>query len=478
MAVSVLRDDTDLRRPEGGRPGEASVVATLSRRPEPGELAELDRMASGLEVRADLAGDLEPAWLRSHFSGTLTFSLPGSEARNGDRHPRLLAAADGYDMVELELAHDLDPELLRRIPPERRRVAWRGPAAGLSELARRFERMTSVPARRYLLATEARSVEDGLGPLRLLKALGRDDVTAFATGAPGAWTRLLAPRLGAAVVYGSAAEPEHAGVPTVDQLGADYGFPAIEPVEELFGMVGGSQRHSLAPRIMNTGFRRLGVPGLYLPFFPAALDAFLRGLADSGLPAIGLPLRGLTVVSPHKEDALAIAGERDREGASRRGREPARKHQRRLERREHLGCGRAARGRGIRPQWQGRRGRRLRRGWAIGRGGAEPARGCGHPRQPRRAARAIRERAARPALDPAGGVLRRRASTVVVNATPLATRGCVRPRRPFRLGSGRRPRLRRRGAKRRWSQPLGVANWSSSTGVRCSPGRPGRSSSG
>ena len=62
--------------------------------------------------------------------------------------------------------------------------------------------MSATPARLYLLAVNADSVADGLRPLALLKALGRDDVTAFAVGPLGGWTRLLAPHLGAPVVYG------------------------------------------------------------------------------------------------------------------------------------------------------------------------------------------------------------------------------------------------------------------------------------
>jgi 3-dehydroquinate dehydratase/shikimate dehydrogenase len=287
----------------------ASVVVTLTKPPAGGEITALAGLADGLEVRADLVGDLDPVWLRSQFPGTLTYALPSARgaASTEERHRRLLAAAQDYDLVELELDCDLVGELLDRIPAERRLVAWRGRADDPAGLSARFERMAKVPAGLYLVAVEASTVADGLLPLALLKALGRADVTAFATGLAGGWTRLLAPRLGAPVIHASAPGGVQAGTLAVRRLREDYGYPAIWPLREIHGIVGGSEHHSLAPRILNTGFRALGMEALYVPFFPADFGAFWDELVSTGLPALGLPLRGLTVVRPHKEAALAVA---------------------------------------------------------------------------------------------------------------------------------------------------------------------------
>jgi 3-dehydroquinate dehydratase/shikimate dehydrogenase len=287
----------------------ASVVVTVTKPPARGEIAALAGLADGLEVRADLVGDLDPVWLRSQFPGTLTYALPSARgaASTEERHRRLLAAAREYDLVELELECDLVGGLLERIPAERRLVCWRGRADDPAGLSARFERMATVPAGLYLVAVEASTVADGLLPLALLKALGRADVTAFATGLAGGWTRLLAPRLGAPIVFASTPDDRQPGALTVRELRDDYGYPAIWPLREIHGIVGGSERHSLAPRILNTGFRALGMEALYLPFFPADFRAFWDDLVATGLPALGLPLHGLTVVRPHKEAALTVA---------------------------------------------------------------------------------------------------------------------------------------------------------------------------
>lgn len=75
----------------------------------------------------------------------------------------------------------------------------------------------------------------------------------------------------------------------------------------VYGIVGGSVRPSLAPRVFNTGYRALGLPAVYVPFSTADFDRFWREVVVTGAPALGGPLRGLTVARPHKEAALALA---------------------------------------------------------------------------------------------------------------------------------------------------------------------------
>src|SRR6185295_12602095 len=139
---------------------------------------------------------------------------------------------------------------------------------------------------------------------------GRRDVIAFATGAVGAWTRFVAPRLGAPVIYGSLGEiPGAPGQLSIERLRTDYGLPDLPPVEVLFGIVGHPIAHSLSPRIHNTAYRALGVPALYLPFDTESFGDFWLEVVESGeLETLGLPLRGLSVTTPFKEAALAVAG--------------------------------------------------------------------------------------------------------------------------------------------------------------------------
>jgi 3-dehydroquinate dehydratase/shikimate dehydrogenase len=307
----------------------AAVVAVLSSPPAPGgaELRALAACVDSLEVRADLVGDLDVHWLRQQFSGTLVYTLRSVEqggqfsGGHADRHARLAAAARGYDQVDLEWTTDLTTELLAAVPAGRRRLSRHvgrlGAAAGVAELAAVLDRMTATPAALYVLSIEADTAEDAVAVLSLLAAARRSDVTAYATGLPGLFTRILAPRLGAPVVFAELGTGTQAGLPTLMELQTDYGFPELAPVYQLYGIVSPSLRPSAWTRLHNRAYRMLGLPAVFLPFATQDLQRFWRTLIPA-LDAVNLPLRGMTVCTPFKECVLDLV-ERTTEAATQCG---------------------------------------------------------------------------------------------------------------------------------------------------------------
>lgn len=293
---------------------DAILVATLTEPPARGVLERLPPGVAWLEVRADLVGDLDPDGLRANFPGGLLYTLRSREEGGGfagpaaERRRRLAAAARRYDLVDLEGERDGATELLAAIPQRSRLVSWHGHAPDLGSLQARFERLAAIPAAYYKLVAEAREPGEELVPLALLASLKRPDVAAFASGPGGAWTRLVAPRFGLPAVYGSVGPlPGAPGQPTVARLARDYGLPELRPAAALCGLVGDPALHSLSPRIHNAAYRELGLPLLYVPFEAASFGDFWLRVVDSGsLEVLGLPLRGLSVTSPHKEAALAV----------------------------------------------------------------------------------------------------------------------------------------------------------------------------
>lgn len=301
----------------------ARLVATLTKGPvEAGaELAALPSEVSVLEVRADLTGDLDAASLRRDlegkgFSGDLLYTLRSRaeggrwKGPDGERRERLTAAVDGYDLVDLEGERDLHSQVLEGVPAEKRLISWHGPATDLETLAQLFRRLAVVDARYYKLVPVAGQSGEELTPLQLLHGLQRRDVVAFAAGEVGLWTRLVALRLGSPLVYGSVGEdPAAPGQPSVARLVRDYGLPELAPVEALFGIVGRPVSHSLSPRLHNGAYRELDLPFLYLPFHaPFFGDFWLEVVEGPWFEAWGLPLRGLSVTSPYKASAQAVAG--------------------------------------------------------------------------------------------------------------------------------------------------------------------------
>ena len=297
-------------------PSTATLIATLTEAPTGDELARLSALADVLEVRADLVGDLDAGELGAGFAGELLYTLR-SKAEGGafngsaaERAERLRSASASYDLVDLEADRDLTEEILADVGERRRVFSWHGPPTPLSALTRTLGEMSEHPARWFKLVPSAEKPGDELAPLALLLSARRSDVIAFASGAVGTWTRLVAPRLGAPVVYGAASGvPGAPGQPTVESLRATYGLPELPPVERLFGIVGDPVSHSLSPLLHNSLYRALGIPALYLPFETPSFGDFWLEIVESGsLEVLGHPLAGLSVTAPYKELAVAVAG--------------------------------------------------------------------------------------------------------------------------------------------------------------------------
>lgn len=258
----------------------ATLVAVLDVQPSSGEaFREAARHAGWLEVRVDA----DPAWLREHFAGKLLYSAGGGP-------DRLIAAAQHYDFVDLA-ADDCVPRVLAAIPPERRVISASCQAAELA---------LAIPARLHRLTVHAHRSGDELEPLRLLRRLHRKDVTAYASGPIGAWSRIVAPWLGAPFVFESLAE--------IERVAGNYGFPELPPIEELFGMVGNPVRHSYSPRIHNTAFRAHRRNALYVPFHVENFDDFRDNILETrAMESLGFSLNAISIVSPYKAVALEAA---------------------------------------------------------------------------------------------------------------------------------------------------------------------------
>ena len=260
----------------------ASLIATLSTAPSPDgkELTALPRSVEYLAIPAELSGLLSREWLGQYFHGSVLY--------------------------ELNAEHDRDE--FSRIPAEQRIVTWNGPAADLPELQRCFEEISAVPARFYKLVNIADNIREEFVPLTLLKSLGRTDTIAYANGSLGFWSRLVALQLGAPGIFGLVSPGQDPSEPAIAKLVDDYGLPEVRPVKELFAIIGNPIFHSLSPRLHNSSYRAMNHPALFVPLRVDSFAEFWRDFVQARqLDAFGFPINGMTVASPHKEEAFLTA---------------------------------------------------------------------------------------------------------------------------------------------------------------------------
>ena len=285
-------------------------------------LSSLPSGVSAIRLRAQIADDIDLARIREYCRRPLIYHLGycADVGSNEARRQRLREAARLFDFIELDAERDLVPHLLAIIAPSHRVISWHGAACDAVSLARRFAAMARFPAALYVLAPHARRFSDTIAPLRVLNGLGRRDLVAYDSGPAGFWTRVTAPRLGAPAVFVDVDEPTAPlDSDAISALIDDYGLhdlPASAPITTLYGIVGPTVRRSLSPRLHNARYRADGRAAMFVPI--AASE--LADVCDSPtvldlLARLNLSLRGLTVIAPFKEAALALAHSRSTRAA-------------------------------------------------------------------------------------------------------------------------------------------------------------------
>jgi len=292
----------------------ATIIATLHA-PPGRRIGDLGGYADWIEWRADLLGDGAPTGLMER-GGKILYALR-SRLEGGEgpterdaRSARLLAASKRFDYIELEGERDLDHAVLAAIPPHRRVISWHGQATEVGTLRQLLASFRRAEARLYRFVTMSEEVAAALAPIQFLAAIGQRDVIAYAENANATWTRPLAARYGAPVVFGTVANGQGPSPTDVSALVRDYGLPDLHRVTELYAIVGKPVNGSLSPWLHNAAYRARGASRLFVRFPVESFGVFWHGVVETALfESLGIRVRGVTVASPHKESALAVAAE-------------------------------------------------------------------------------------------------------------------------------------------------------------------------
>lgn len=238
--------------------------------------------------------------------------------------PLLDDASTRPDFVDLELDLVADPrqraELLRLFDSTALIVSRHNFAGVPADLEATYERATGVPRAIPKLAARATDATDCLPLLKLLERARRDgrEMIAVAMGDAGVATRVLAPSRGAFLTYGSL-DDGHATAPgqvTASDLRDLYRIDSISVRTTITGLVGSPVSHSLSPHIHNAAFDARGIDAVYLPFEVRDAREFARRMAHPRTRELDWNLHGFSVTAPHKGaimDALDYVEESARE---------------------------------------------------------------------------------------------------------------------------------------------------------------------
>ncbi len=167
-----------------------------------------------------------------------------------------------------------------------------------------YELMVSTPARILKIAVRANSVTDCVPVFRLLDRARRENraLIAIAMGEAGVATRILGPSRGSYLTYG-ALDDDGATAPgqvLATELRDLYRINSITEQTQITGLVGLPVAHSVSPHMHNRAFAACGIDAVYIPFEVRDMGDFVRRMVRPTTREINWNLRGLSVTAPHK----------------------------------------------------------------------------------------------------------------------------------------------------------------------------------
>ena len=167
-----------------------------------------------------------------------------------------------------------------------------------------YERMAATPARIIKIAVQANDAPDCLRIFRLIDRANREgrELIAIGMGPAGAMTRVLGPARGSFLTYGALddASATAPGQLSARELRELYRIDHVDRQTAIMGVIGSPVAHSISPQLHNVAFERAGENAVFLPFEVRNIDAFMKRMVRSDSREIDWHVRGLSVTAPHK----------------------------------------------------------------------------------------------------------------------------------------------------------------------------------
>ena len=292
--------------------GLGSLIATVAR-PSTAEAVVAARSARAagadrVEIRLDALAEGEDPASVFPLAAEMPLLIAGARdrVRPGERRLLMNAQAAGA-WVDLPWAADL-PDDLFGLDRTRLVLSWHDSADTPADLGSALARLRDLHPAVAKIVSTARDFPDVLAVRDLLaREGGRGDLCAFAMGAPGVPSRILALAWGSCSTYASApgGTPAAPGQLNMEEMLDTYRLRELRANDPLYALIGWPLERSRSPALFNAWFGAAGLPDRYLPFPTRSAAGFLEGGRTLGLA-------GVAVTIPHKEAVLANCSQTSR----------------------------------------------------------------------------------------------------------------------------------------------------------------------
>ena len=210
-----------------------------------------------------------------------------------------LASAAGHPTANDRLivsSHDFEPMTAQDRAAALTRHVEKACAVGVAAVAK--------------VAYRSETIHESFAALDIMREYGTR-VVGIAMGEAGAWTRVLAKKLGAFASFASL-DTDTATAPgqiSVGEMIQRYRWQVVDKDTRVYGVLGDPVGHSMSPLLFNQWFARNGLNAVYLPLLVDPQHGGLGRFLDACRQRPWLDIGGFSVTIPHKATASDWLGD-------------------------------------------------------------------------------------------------------------------------------------------------------------------------
>jgi 3-dehydroquinate dehydratase/shikimate dehydrogenase len=172
-----------------------------------------------------------------------------------------------------------------------------------------FDHLTEADTDLVKIAVHADDIVDAIPVWNLLnhvrsnRPFGRPKIIPIAMGEAGKWTRILGLAHGAYLTYaaldtGGETAP---GQITAREMIDIFRVKELDGSTEVYGIIAGDTTYTMSPYIHNAAFKATGSNAVFVPLQVKDIDTFMRRMVLPETREIDLNFRGFSVTNPHKQ---------------------------------------------------------------------------------------------------------------------------------------------------------------------------------
>ena len=219
------------------------------------------------------------------------------------------AAAAGFQLVDIELqsAEILKKTDLAELKDKVGVILSFHDFKATRKLEETFAGMKQYPADFYKVVSTATTLYDNVQMMKFLQAHSAQfEMVGLSMGEQGIISRVLGVRAGSVFTFGAATRGEETapGQVTAGELRDTYRIEMVDAATQVYGVAGDPIAHSLSPIMMNAAFRRETVNAVYLALHAKTLKDLMACVHE-------IPLRGLSITMPYKQDIVSALSNSD-----------------------------------------------------------------------------------------------------------------------------------------------------------------------